>query len=258
MALDATNLRPRDWKLHLLVGECLYELKEYQSAKQAFDTAYKLNNSHHSITSGLIKTSEILALPIAEQWKERPCITVVSGLPRSGTSMMMQILQAGGMDLYTDNIRQPDVNNPKGYFESAEVKDLLIDQSFLHLAENKVIKVVVPLLQKLPMNYSYRVIYMDRNIPEIILSQEVMKGRSREAVLKHFPYSLAVEYERLRTEAFDWLDRNQIPYTVVHFNEIADDPHRVIQTVSSFLHLSERNETMVEAIDTKLFRSRLS
>src|SRR5262249_42395496 len=87
-------------------------------------------------------------------------ITVVSGLPRSGTSMMMNILTAGGIQALTDGERLPDESNPRGYFELEKVKYLGRDRSFLSDAVGKVVKVVSPLLKHLSSEYHYRVIFM--------------------------------------------------------------------------------------------------
>ena len=101
-------------------------------------------------------------------------ITIVSGLPRSGTSLMMQILKAGGMEVLTDGVRNADINNPRGYFEYEKVKSLQTDNSWLAEAENKVLKVITQLVHYLPLNFNYYVIVMKRKIDEIILSQNKM------------------------------------------------------------------------------------
>jgi hypothetical protein len=103
-------------------------------------------------------------------------ITVVSGLPRSGTSMMMQMLKAGGMPVLADAARPPDVHNPHGYYEYAKVKALERDASWLHEAEGKAIKVVTPLLRHLPQDRDYRVVFMVRDIAAVIASQAKMPG----------------------------------------------------------------------------------
>jgi len=87
-------------------------------------------------------------------------ITIVSGLPRSGTSMMMKMLEAGGIAPYTDNIRSADDDNPKGYYEFERVKKLPDgDTEWLRSAEGKAVKVISALLEHLPSDYTYRVLY---------------------------------------------------------------------------------------------------
>jgi hypothetical protein len=103
-------------------------------------------------------------------------IVVVSGLPRSGTSLMMQMLQAGGLEILTDAQRAPDGSNPKGYFELEAVKDL--DKGgrpeWLSAARGKAVKVVSPLVRRLPSAYDYRVIFMQRDLDELVASQNRM------------------------------------------------------------------------------------
>ena len=103
-------------------------------------------------------------------------IVVVSGLPRSGTSMMMQMLQAGGLEILTDDVRTPDGSNPKGYFELEAVKDLDKGSTpaWLVRAPGKVVKVVSSLVRWLPERYDYQVIFMQRDLDEVILSQNKM------------------------------------------------------------------------------------
>ena len=103
-------------------------------------------------------------------------IVVVSGLPRSGTSMMMQMLQAGGLEILTDAVRTPDGSNPKGYFEFEAVKDL--DKgpppAWLTGARGKAVKIVSSLVRWLPESHDYQVIFMRRDLDEVILSQNKM------------------------------------------------------------------------------------
>lgn len=103
-------------------------------------------------------------------------IIIVSGLPRSGTSLMMQMLAAGSMPMLTDNIRKPDKHNPRGYYEYEKVKSLKEDQSWLSEAQGKAVKIVSPLLFFLPKTFFYKVIFMERNLEEIMASHKVMIG----------------------------------------------------------------------------------
>ena len=104
-------------------------------------------------------------------------ITIVSGLPRSGTSMMMQLLDSGGLPILTDNVRAADDDNPRGYFEFDPVKRLKTDSGWLENAEGKVVKVIVQLLPYLPETYEYKVLLMHRDLREVLKSQEIMLKR---------------------------------------------------------------------------------
>src|SRR2546428_1036536 len=107
-------------------------------------------------------------------------IVSVSGLPRSGASVMMQMLQAGGMPLLTDDLRPPDADNPNGYWEYEPVKRLQQDDSWIPKAEGKAVKVVSALLQYLPPQYTYKIIFMQRPMQEVLASQTVMLERRGE------------------------------------------------------------------------------
>ncbi|MBY0458847.1 MAG: hypothetical protein K2V38_16030, partial [Gemmataceae bacterium] len=112
-------------------------------------------------------------------------VTVVSGLPRSGTSLMMQLIHAGGVEALTDNIRAADTDNPRGYFEFERVKKVKDDAAWLPDARGKVVKMVSQLLYDLPPTETYRVVFMERDIDEVLDSQEKMLSRlGREAAAR--------------------------------------------------------------------------
>ncbi len=106
-----------------------------------------------------------------------PEVIIVSGLPRSGTSVMMQMLAAGGAVPFTDHVREPDENNPKGYLEADIVKKLPRKNDWLPEANGKVVKVVSPLIPYLPQGVKYKVVIMERNLDEIVDSQQMMLKR---------------------------------------------------------------------------------
>ena len=107
-------------------------------------------------------------------------LIVVTGLPRSGTSMLMQMLAAGGMQVLSDGLRQADEDNPRGYFEFEPVKNLQKDSGWLCQGRGKAVKIVAPLLAQLPPDLPCRVILCERNLDEILDSQERMLARSNQ------------------------------------------------------------------------------
>src|SRR6202795_5397963 len=104
-------------------------------------------------------------------------ITIVSGLPRSGTSLMMQMLDAGGLPVLSDGERKADTDNPKGYLEWERIKQLPKDPSLIAEAEGKVVKVISQLIVSVPSGHEYRVIFMQRPLPEVLKSQDEMLRR---------------------------------------------------------------------------------
>ena len=108
---------------------------------------------------------------------ERNPITIVSGLPRSGTSMMMGMLEAGGMAVLTDHVRTADEDNPRGYYEFERVKQIEHDQAWLPEAHGKVVKMIAALLKHLPPGYRYKIIFLQRHLEEVLASQRRMLVR---------------------------------------------------------------------------------
>jgi len=99
-------------------------------------------------------------------------ITIVTGLPRSGTSLMMQIIQRSSISLLTVGLREKDINNPEGYYEFEAVKGIVKDNSFLTYAQGKAFKIVTPLPLFLDKSLKYRMLFMLRDLDEILISQE--------------------------------------------------------------------------------------
>jgi hypothetical protein len=124
-------------------------------------------------------------------------IVIVSGLPRSGTSLMMQMLEAGGYPVFTDQKRKADNNNPKGYYEVEEIKKLATDKTILEKVEGKAVKVISHLLKFLPANFKYKVIYMKRDLTETIISQQKMLGKNTESIPMALVNNFNKEAERI-------------------------------------------------------------
>jgi hypothetical protein len=131
-------------------------------------------------------------------------VTVVSGLPRSGTSLMMQMLEAGGMPVLTDGVRQADASNPRGYYELEAVKRTRQDPSWVREAEGKAVKLVYALLPDLPPA-EYRVILMKREMREVIASQQKMLERLARQGAQMGPDRLAAIFTREMEKTREWL-----------------------------------------------------
>jgi hypothetical protein len=182
-------------------------------------------------------------------------IVVVSGLPRSGTSLMMQMLDRGGLAVVTDNIRAADTDNPRGYYELEQVKRIKDDVSWLPATRGKAFKMVSQLLYELPANESYRVIFMERDLDEMILSQEKMLARlgkpaAPSAVIKdHFSKHLA----KLR----DWLAAQQnIQLIFIRYSDLVEHPEVEAKRVSEFLDGRVEAGPMAKSVDPSLYRNR--
>ncbi|MFO0078826.1 MAG: sulfotransferase domain-containing protein [Planctomycetota bacterium] len=184
-------------------------------------------------------------------------LTIVSGLPRSGTSLMMQLLAAGGLEPLTDQLRTPDQSNPRGYFEYEPVKSLARDQSWLPEARGKVVKIIVQLLDYLPPELPVRTILLERDLDEVLASQAKMLNKSippaqwqtlKETFRKH--WEQARQTFSLRPES---------SLIVVNYRELVTSPETVIARLERFLAPADlRREKMLAAIDPALYRNRVN
>jgi hypothetical protein len=184
-------------------------------------------------------------------------IIIVSGLPRSGTSMMMRLLNTGGLDVLTDNIRTPDESNPNGYFEFERVKKLKDGENdWLEMAQGKVVKVISALLEHLPKRHSYKVIFMRRNISEILSSQTRMLIRRGEATDKVSDEKLEQLYKTHLRNVETWLEQqDNIDFISVSYNDFLENPHENIEKVCRFLNI-KANHAMLQVINKDLYRER--
>ena len=188
---------------------------------------------------------------------DRDVITVVSGLPRSGTSMLMKMLEAGGVEPLTDNVRTADEDNPRGYYEFERVKKLPQDTAWLPEARGKAVKVLAELVTKLPGGYNYKIIFIRRNINEILASQRKMivrRGEDPDAVSDRELRALFNSYLRLLGS---WIGgQPNVDVLYVNYNEIMMDPTGPIEAINDFMGGDMDTAAMREAVDSDLYRNR--
>lgn len=185
-------------------------------------------------------------------------ITIVSGLPRSGTSMMMKMLEAGGMEVLTDQIRAPDEDNPRGYYEFEPVKQIEQDQSWLPDARGKAVKMVAALLKHLPAEYSYKVILMQRHMPEVLASQKQMLRRRGEPTDTVSDEQMAELFSRHIERVKAWLAQQpNIEVLHVHYSDVLADPRRQAERVNHFLGGELDVDRMAAVVDPALYRQRV-
>lgn len=184
-------------------------------------------------------------------------VTIVSGLPRSGTSMMMRMLEAGGMPVLIDNIRTADPDNPRGYYEFEAVKQTKSDPSWLDSAPGKAVKMVYRLLYDLPNTYEYRVLFMRRNLDEVLASQRVMLERSGEAGADVTDEQIANLF-RSQLEKFEVWVQSQSNFKIleVNYNDMLADPQRHLKDANAFLDSVLDTQAMSAVIDPALYRNR--
>ena len=188
---------------------------------------------------------------------DREFITLVSGLPRSGTSMMMKMLEAGGLPVLADHLRRADEDNPEGYYEFERVKKIETDQAWLPEARGKVVKMISALLKHLPGTYRYKVVFMRRKLEEVLASQRQMlirRGKPTDAtsdqkMAEFFTHHLA------RTEK--WLaEQPNVDVLYVSYNELLQDPAAHCTEVARFLGVPLDAQRMAQVASGSLYRQR--
>jgi hypothetical protein len=170
--------------------------------------------------------------------------------------MMMQMLEAGGIPVLTDGIRVPDEDNPRGYFEFEPVKRTKEDASWVEQARGKVVKMVSMLLFDLPPRERYRVIFMTRDMDEMLASQAKMLARQGPAPSGAENAAMADLYRKHLAKVRDWLARQpnfQVIY--VSFNDVLKDPARCVADVVRFLDGAVDAAAMAELVDRTLYRN---
>jgi len=187
----------------------------------------------------------------------RDFITIVSGLPRSGTSMAMRMLEAGGMPILTDRIRRPDDDNPKGYYEFERVKRLKEDKAWLPEAVGKAVKIISFLLPELPPTHPCRVLFLRRAMPEVLASQRQMMIRRGEATDADDDAQMAQVYAKHLKQVEAWIAAQ--PWLRVLYLEhraIIDDPRAAATAMDAFLGGGLDTAAMAAAVDASLHRQR--
>jgi hypothetical protein len=182
-------------------------------------------------------------------------IMVVSGLPRSGTSLMMQMLAHGGVEVVTDNVRQADADNPRGYYEYELAKKIKTDSSWLAAMRGKAFKMVSQLLYDLPATETYRILFMERDLDETLLSQEKMLQRLRQAVVprEEMKRAYTLHLERLHA----WLAQQpNIAILRVNYSDLVARPGVQSERVSEFLGGGLDVDRMSRTVEPSLYRNK--
>jgi hypothetical protein len=188
-------------------------------------------------------------------------IVVVSGLPRSGTSMAMRMLQAGGITILTDGLRTADVNNPEGYFELDAVTRLekSVDHEWLRRARGKAVKIVSWLVTWLPESYNYQVLFMERDLDEVIASQTKMLSNLGQQAMEGAPTSenLRATYADHLLQVRRFLERRRcFSMATVNYRDAIAQPVREAERIAEFLGRRLDIQLMAAAVDQRLYRNR--
>jgi hypothetical protein len=184
-------------------------------------------------------------------------VIIVSGLPRSGTSMMMKALEAGGIEPIIDHIRKADEDNPKGYYEFEPVKKTKEDASWLTMATGKVVKMVYRLLYDLPADYQYRVVFTKRDLREVLASQAKMLDRSGKSGGGITDEQMQALFTAELNKCEKWL-AEQPNFQVLYINhrDMINDGLTQAQKINDFLGGGLDADAMAAVVDPDLYRNR--
>jgi len=246
-------------KAHFLLGQALEKLGDLENAKLAFEMASKIKpkefpKAKHSLENVIEKMQDSLGFKDKNTFKyHKEQIVIVSGLPRSGTSVMMQMLHKGGIDVLTDENRKPDESNPKGYYEYDPVMTLHKNNKWLGEAKNKSLKVVAPLLKFLDPKYRYKIIFMNRDIAEIVKSQQKMIGKNPDVL----PITLFEAYQKQLNQVDIWKEREPgVELLYVNYNDVLNHTMEVVNKVVSFTGVDMEKDAMIKCVDKSLYRTK--
>jgi len=184
-------------------------------------------------------------------------VIVVSGLPRSGTSMVMRMLQAGGLEVVTDHVRKPDEHNPVGYFEDNRIKSLGENNAWLTEASGRAVKVVSMLLYHLPPTCRYQIVFVRRRMEEILLSQRKMLQQLNRDQGGVDDATMATKLDAHLRKIEGWIPRQpNMSCMYVTYDEVVLDPRGHAERLANFLGGNLDVDAMARSVDASLYRSR--
>lgn len=185
-------------------------------------------------------------------------IYIVSGLPRSGTSMMMKALEAGGLEIVTDNIRAADDDNQQGYYELERVKQMKEgDTAWVGEAQGKVVKVISALLEHLPAGYVYKIVFMEREMMEILSSQRKMLERRGKPGNPAEDGKFADLYGKHLEKVRAWLaSQPNMSVLYVRYNDMLKAPAEYAAKVAEFLGIPVNAQAMTDVPQEQFYRQR--
>lgn len=260
-ALTAVGLVHHFPAAHYHLGEALLQAGDHENAAKAFSVCLSLtpgNRRAHLQLANLYKNH--LNDPQAAQKHHdfamqniQGTVTVVSGLPRSGTSMLMQMLRAGGQEILSDEKRDSDTHNPLGYLEDERVKRFHADQSWMKEADGKAVKIVAPLIMNLPPGFQYKVVFAERSLQEVLASQQRMLGKDP----KSYPSALAEAFTRQLEKTKAWLAAQPNVETLfVDYADVVAHPEEWAENIADFLQSGLDVAGMGASVKADLYRNR--
>ncbi|MBT8263493.1 MAG: alkaline phosphatase family protein [Bacteroidia bacterium] len=247
---------------HYALGRALEKLGDLENAKLAYETSARLTAKTYSYREekALENIEEKIKTPLElrdkNNFKYRDNqIIIVSGLPRSGTSLMMQMMDKGGVECLVDDKREADESNPKGYYEFEPVMSLHKDNTWMDQAQNKAVKIVAPLLNHIDGKYRYKVVFMTRDLDEVLKSQQKMIGKNPDVL----PVKLYNKYRNLLKFVDSWKENEPgIELIYIDYGDVLENPSKALNDIESFIGIPLNKKEMTKCIDKSLHRNRVT
>ena len=170
--------------------------------------------------------------------------------------MMMQVLHTGGLPCITDELREADISNPKGYFEFEKVKGLRTDNSWLPEAKGKAIKIISHLLPYLPPELDYKIVFMERNLDEVLASQRKMLENQGLSGGDPSDKRLSQIFAKQLYQVKKMLDDRQISTLFVDYRDVLEDPAEISAKLQAFLGKNLDQQAMKDVVDNNLYHQR--
>jgi tetratricopeptide (TPR) repeat protein len=234
---------------HYLMALSFYHGNEMEAAQAALKICLQQAPKH-------AKAKFLMAKIGGKPRPKQAETVVVSGFPRSGTSLLMQILQAGGYPVLTDAKRPADAHNPKGYWEYEPVKQLAFSPNALGDTSAQALKIVAPLLPYIPPNRPYAVVWVERPLLEVILSQQRMKKEQQP--VQNFPFKLALDYEKEMQRLQNWLNQQpHVRWKIFKYHDFLNQPTETVQALAQFLNFDLKVNQAKTVIDSHLYRNKI-
>lgn len=283
--LNSTGLVYQYPIAHHHIGEALYHLGEYQAAVEAFTVALTMNPALSASKKWLKKIYKQEADMIKPEYKRKietlenfnkedlvPAqqknfkafrgktkgeVIIVSGLPRSGTSMMMQMLEKGGMPVFTDKKRKADESNPKGYYEHEAIKATLKKKTWVNQAVGKAAKVISHLLLHMPPQFEYKVIFVQRDLGEVVSSQHKMLVKNGKARADSYPAGMEMAFRKNLNKIKKWAENTKnVQLLNIEHADVLRDPVTCANRISTFLGREMDIQAMASVVDRSLHRNK--
>ncbi len=236
----------------------------YEEAAQAYEMALRLAPKMgiarlklEKVYRDYLKDNDRYEKIMSEDiYKDADEIIIVSGLPRSGTSMMMQLLEAGGLPVFTDNLRIADENNKKGYYEHEAVKIIHKDNTWMKNAVGKTVKVVSHLLTSLPMRFKYKIVFMERDLDEVTVSQSKMLQNLGKLAPDTAHFSIEQSFRKTNDKVKTWLnDKQNMNVIYIDYKEAVTNSEIVIEQLNEFFESKLNTQHMQQIIDKNMYRT---